>query len=283
MFAGAAESARDGEAVKTKRVTWTLVASLVAGGVALVASFCGRALPDHFRGCSARPAGAPRMRGCSTATASRSRAFASITSGAAATGWHSADVSPALDRDGHRFGRQALSRTCAASTGRAVAAAVKQTLAGERRGGSTLTMQLAAYLNPGARDERPPQRPRQVAAGAPGARDRARAGARTQILEAWFNLTPFRGELEGIDAASRSLFGKRAGGLDRARKRDARGAGARAECGGVARRAARLRAARSRRERIASAREGIAAGGLRARPHRRATSTARRRTSRGSS
>jgi penicillin-binding protein 1C len=35
-----------------------------------------------------------------------------------------------------------------------------------------------------------------------------------QILEAYLNLVPFRGELVGIDALSRTLFGKVAGGLD---------------------------------------------------------------------
>ncbi len=35
-----------------------------------------------------------------------------------------------------------------------------------------------------------------------------------QILEAYLNLVPFRGELVGIDALSRTLFGKAAHGLD---------------------------------------------------------------------
>src|SRR6266568_2346511 len=42
-----------------------------------------------------------------------------------------------------------------------------------------------------------------------------RAWSKDRILETWLNLTPFRGELEGVDAAVRALFGKRAGGLDR--------------------------------------------------------------------
>jgi penicillin-binding protein 1C len=42
-----------------------------------------------------------------------------------------------------------------------------------------------------------------------------RAWTKEQVLEAWLNLTPFRGEVEGVDAASRALIGKRAGGLDR--------------------------------------------------------------------
>src|SRR2546429_4067386 len=35
-----------------------------------------------------------------------------------------------------------------------------------------------------------------------------------QILEAYLNLVPFRGEIVGIDALSRTLFGKAAHGLD---------------------------------------------------------------------
>src|SRR5258706_727701 len=96
----------------------------------------------------------------------------------------------------------------------AVAAAFRQTAAGERRGGSTLTMQLAAYLNPeletGGR-RNPIDKWRQ----ARQALAIERTWSKEQILEAWFNLTPFRGELEGIDAASRGLLGKRALGLDR--------------------------------------------------------------------
>lgn len=96
----------------------------------------------------------------------------------------------------------------------AVGAAFIQTAAGERRGGSTLTMQLAAYLNPGLetggrRDVIDKWRQARQALAI------ERAWSKQQILEAWMNLTPFRGELEGIDAASRGLLGKRALGLDR--------------------------------------------------------------------
>ncbi len=92
--------------------------------------------------------------------------------------------------------------------------ALRQTVAGGRRGGSTLTMQLAAYLHPvlesgGRRDLIDKWRQMRQAAAL------ERAWSKGQILEAWFNLTPFRGELEGVDAAARALFDKRAGGLDR--------------------------------------------------------------------
>jgi penicillin-binding protein 1C len=74
-------------------------------------------------------------------------------------------------------------------------------------------MQLAAYLNPGL--ERSGRRDvldkwRQVRQ----ALAIERTWEKDQILEAWLNLTPFRGELEGVDAAARSLYGRRAAGLD---------------------------------------------------------------------
>jgi len=92
--------------------------------------------------------------------------------------------------------------------------ALKQTAGGGRRGGSTLTMQLAAYLHPalesgGRRDLIDKWRQMRQAAAL------ERAWSKDQILETWLNLTPFRGEVEGVDAAARALFGKRAGGLDR--------------------------------------------------------------------
>jgi penicillin-binding protein 1C len=96
----------------------------------------------------------------------------------------------------------------------AVPAALGQTLAGERRGGSTLTMQLAGYLNreleaSGRRDVVDKWRQMRQALAI------ERLWTKDEVLEAWLNLTPFRGELEGIDAASRALFGKHAQGLDR--------------------------------------------------------------------
>ena len=96
----------------------------------------------------------------------------------------------------------------------AMAGAFRQTAAGERRGGSTLTMQLAAYLHPGLESggrRGPLDKWRQIRQ----ALALERAWTKQQVLEAWLNLTPFRGEVEGVDAASRALIGKRAGGLDR--------------------------------------------------------------------
>ena len=89
-----------------------------------------------------------------------------------------------------------------------------QTLTGGRRGGSTLTMQVAAAVHPklarsGARDVLQKWRQMRQALAI------ERSWRKDEVLEAWLNLTPFRGELEGTDAAARALFGKRAAGLDR--------------------------------------------------------------------
>lgn len=93
--------------------------------------------------------------------------------------------------------------------------AFRETSAGGRRGGSTITMQLAAWLHPGL--ERSGRRGtlqkwRQIRQ----AIAMESSWSKDELLEAWLNLTPFRGELEGIDAAARTLFGKRASGLERA-------------------------------------------------------------------
>ena len=96
-----------------------------------------------------------------------------------------------------------------------LAGAFRETTAGSRRGGSTITMQLAAALHPelersGRRDAT--QKWRQIRQ----AIAMERRWSKDELLEAWLNLTGFRGELEGIDAAAHSLFGKRASGLERA-------------------------------------------------------------------
>ena len=93
--------------------------------------------------------------------------------------------------------------------------AARQTSVGERRGGSTITMQLAAQLEPAL--ERGGQRGpidkwRQVRQ----ALAIERAWSKDEILEAWLNLASFRGEIEGVDAAARAIAGKRPAGLDRA-------------------------------------------------------------------
>lgn len=98
---------------------------------------------------------------------------------------------------------------------RAVSAAAWSTLWNERtRGASTITMQLAGLVD---EDWRRPAGGRSVRQklGQTVAAKRLEAGWRKdQILEAYLNLAPFRGEVVGIEALSQTLFGKAPHGLD---------------------------------------------------------------------
>ena len=82
------------------------------------------------------------------------------------------------------------------------------------RGASTITMQLAGLLDedlkPGTGGRGVVQKIGQTVS----AQVLERNWRKDQILEAYLNLVPFRGELVGIDALSRTLFGKAAHGLD---------------------------------------------------------------------
>jgi len=92
---------------------------------------------------------------------------------------------------------------------------VWRTLDGRRpRGGSTLTMQLAGFLDPALA---PPGATRTLAQKwdqAQAALALERTWTKPQILEAYLNLASYRGELAGLAAASQGLFGKAPAGLD---------------------------------------------------------------------
>lgn len=84
-----------------------------------------------------------------------------------------------------------------------------RTLEGRRpRGASTLTMQLAGLIDPALRLQGTRRSVGQKWDQAAAARQIERRWNKAQILEAYFNLAPFRSELRGIGAASRGLFGK---------------------------------------------------------------------------
>ncbi|PYV14294.1 MAG: penicillin-binding protein 1C, partial [Acidobacteria bacterium] len=81
------------------------------------------------------------------------------------------------------------------------------------RGASTITMQVASKLveRAGHRGRRTPiEKWNQIRA----ARELERSWTKLEILEAYLNLVPFRGELEGVASASAGLFGKKPHGLD---------------------------------------------------------------------
>src|ERR1700736_4648937 len=98
----------------------------------------------------------------------------------------------------------------------AVASAAAARLVGRRwRGASTLTMQLAAMLDPriaraGTRQRTATEKLRQMIE----ALALERRWSKPQILEAYLNMVTYRGEIEGSGAASRVMFGKAPQGID---------------------------------------------------------------------
>lgn len=82
------------------------------------------------------------------------------------------------------------------------------------RGASTITMQLAGLLDGDWRQGPGGRTVVQKLGQTVAAQVLDRRWRKDQILEAYLNLVPFRSELVGIDALSRTLFGKAAHGLD---------------------------------------------------------------------
>lgn len=85
---------------------------------------------------------------------------------------------------------------------------------GRFRGASTITMQLAARLDAAARPRKGRREWREKVRQVRCARALERTWTKDEILEAYLNLITFRGELQGVAAASRALFDKDPSGLD---------------------------------------------------------------------
>jgi penicillin-binding protein 1C len=82
------------------------------------------------------------------------------------------------------------------------------------RGASTITMQLAGLLDEDLKNTSGGRSVVQKLGQTVSAQLLERSWRKDQILEAYLNNVPFRGEMVGIDALSRTLFGKAAHGLD---------------------------------------------------------------------
>jgi penicillin-binding protein 1C len=125
-----------------------------------------------------------------------------------------AQVSPALraaviaSEDQHFLRHAGVDWTAVAG------AAIGRADAGGTRGASTITMQLAGLLD---QDLALPKGGRSVStkiAQAAAALRIERRWSKDQILEAWLNLVPFRGEQVGVAAMSQALFQKAPSGLN---------------------------------------------------------------------
>lgn len=82
------------------------------------------------------------------------------------------------------------------------------------RGASTITMQLAGLLDDDYRRAGSGRSLVQKLGQTLAAQSLERGWRKDQILEAYLNLVPLRGELVGVDALSHTLFGKAPHGLD---------------------------------------------------------------------
>ena len=82
------------------------------------------------------------------------------------------------------------------------------------RGASTLTMQLAGLMDEDLKRGSGGRTVLQKIGQTVSAQRLERQWRKDQILEAYLNLVPLKGEIVGVDALSRTLFGKAAHGLD---------------------------------------------------------------------
>lgn len=93
---------------------------------------------------------------------------------------------------------------------------IKNLFTDNRRGASTITMQVAARLDKGLQPKGGKRSLSQKWEQIKAAEELEKGWSKDQILEAYLNLITFRGELQGIAAASRGLFDKEPGGLNEA-------------------------------------------------------------------
>jgi penicillin-binding protein 1C len=125
-----------------------------------------------------------------------------------------AQISPALRAAAIASEDQRFQQHAGVDWSAVAGAAIGRANAGGTRGASTITMQLAGLLDPDL-------------ALTPGGRSMTtkieqaaaalrieRSWSKEQILEAWLNLVPFRGEQVGVAAMSQALFQKAPSGLN---------------------------------------------------------------------
>jgi penicillin-binding protein 1C len=125
-----------------------------------------------------------------------------------------AQVSPALRAAAIASEDQRFLQHAGVDWSAVAGAAVGRAGAGGTRGASTITMQLAGLLDP---DLALPRGGRSVATKieqAAAALRIERTWSKDQILEAWLNLVPFRGDQVGVAAMSQALFQKAPSGLN---------------------------------------------------------------------
>ncbi|HEX9187125.1 MAG TPA: biosynthetic peptidoglycan transglycosylase, partial [Vicinamibacteria bacterium] len=122
------------------------------------------------------------------------------------------EVSPALVRAVVRSEDKRFHGHAGADWLALAGAAARAVLRDGRGGASTVTMQLVSLLHDGPGKGRRSVRRKLLQIREAMALERR--WTKAEILEAYLNLVSFRGELAGIRAASRGIFGKEPAGLD---------------------------------------------------------------------
>jgi penicillin-binding protein 1C len=125
-----------------------------------------------------------------------------------------AEISPALTRTVVRAEDKRFWQHAGVDWWAMGGAAVDSLISPKARGASTLSMQVAAMLQPRLKARAARRTVGQKWDQIQAARELEKAWTKPQILEAYLNLSTFRGEVQGVSAASRALFGKQASGLD---------------------------------------------------------------------
>ncbi|MBC8006429.1 MAG: penicillin-binding protein 1C [Prolixibacteraceae bacterium] len=93
-------------------------------------------------------------------------------------------------------------------------AALDTLLLSQPRGASTISMQVASHLDAALKPSRQKRTVSQKWDQIAASQALEKFWSKRQILEAYLNLSTFRGEVQGVGAASRALFGKDPSGLD---------------------------------------------------------------------
>lgn len=125
-------------------------------------------------------------------------------------------ISPALTKAVLRSEDKRFRRHRGADWIALAAAGAGRLTGGPPRGASTITMQLVSLLDEGLKRGGSRRSLHRKILQVRAALELERRWSKEEILEAYLNLVPFRGELTGIAAASRGLFGKRPDGFDEA-------------------------------------------------------------------
>lgn len=125
-----------------------------------------------------------------------------------------ADISPALQNAVITSEDRRFYRHHGIDARALLAAALRRITGGPLRGASTISMQLAALLDPSVQRRGGPRTLAQKWRQMRQATAIERWWSKAEILEAYLNLVTFRGELQGVGAATSVLFGKAPHGVN---------------------------------------------------------------------